>query len=246
MAVAGFGGRVEGVHAVAAALAAGRVEKLSIARARRASPELAPLLAAAAEAGVALEVVDDLGSLATTDAPQGVVASARAIPYVDLRTAVAACDPAAVIVLDHVEDPRNVGAIARSAVAGGFRAMVVPTRRAAPLGATALKAAAGAFEHLAVVSVSSIADAVARLRDLDVWVVGLTADGAQSLMDLELLGAPVAIVLGAEGSGLSRLVSERVDLTVSIPLAGPVESLNVSVAAALAIFEAARVRGRAS
>ena len=242
MARAGIGDRVEGTHAVSAAVAAGRVTKLMV-DAARSDPEITALIAAAEANGAEVELVADIASLALTDAPQGVVAHAEPIRPVDLATAVATTDPAALVVLDHLEDPRNVGAVARSAVAAGIRALVVPSRRAAPLGATAFKAAAGAFEHLSIAMVSSVADTVAKLRDLGVWVVGLDAGGERSIFGLDLLAEPVALVVGAEGGGLSRLVAERADLVVSIPHAGPAESLNASVAASLAMYEVARTRG---
>ncbi|MDH3470536.1 MAG: 23S rRNA (guanosine(2251)-2'-O)-methyltransferase RlmB, partial [Acidimicrobiia bacterium] len=179
MARAGIGDRVEGTHAVSAAVAAGRVTKLMV-DAARSDPEITALIAAAEANGAEVELVADIASLALTDAPQGVVAHAEPITPVDLATAVATTDPAALVVLDHLEDPRNVGAVARSAVAAGIRALVVPSRRAAPLGATAFKAAAGAFEHLSIAMVSSVADTVAKLRDLGVWVVGLDAGGERS------------------------------------------------------------------
>jgi 23S rRNA (guanosine2251-2'-O)-methyltransferase len=121
-------------------------------------------------------------------------------------------------------------------------ALVIPEHRAAPLEATAFKAAAGALEHLPVVIASSIAGVVDALRRLEVWTVGLDAGSERSLFGLDLLAEPVAVVVGAEGAGLSRLVRERVDVLASLPLFGPVESLNASVAAALAVFEVARVR----
>ena len=120
---------------------------------------------------------------------------------------------------------------------------MIPEHKAAPLEATAFKAAAGAFEHLAVAEVSSIANTVEALKKLNVWTVGLDADGKQSIFGLALLSEPVAIIVGAEGGGLSRLVHDRVDVVASIPIHGPVESLNASVAAALAVYEVARVRG---
>ena len=119
---------------------------------------------------------------------------------------------------------------------------MVPEHRSAPLEATAFKAAAGALEHLAVVMVSSIANAVDALKRLEVWTVGLDSGGDRSLFGLDLLAGPVAVVVGAEGAGLSRLVAERVDLIAAIPIRPPVESLNASVAAALAAYEIARTR----
>ena len=151
--------------------------------------------------------------------------------------------PAALLVLDHLEDPRNVGAIARSAVAAGMGALVVPEHRAAPLEATAFKAAAGAFEHLVVAPVSSVANAVAHAEEG--WGCGRSASTPTATAHCSAWTCstePVAVVVGAEGEGLSRLVRERCDVIAGIPIDPRVESLNASVAAALAVFEVARVR----
>jgi 23S rRNA (guanosine2251-2'-O)-methyltransferase len=244
MARAGTGARgtvVEGLHAVAAALEADRVESLVVDR--RSLGSLGALIAAADARGVPHRVVDDLAARAATTAPQGVIATCRPLPEGTLDEAVAAVSPAAIMVLDHVVDPRNVGAVARSAVAAGIGGLVISGRRAAPLSPAAFKAAAGALEHVVVVEVSSVAAAVDDLKRRDVWTVGLDADGDQALFGLGLLTEPVAVVIGAEGEGLGRLVRDRVDVVASIPIIGPVESLNVSVAAALAAYEVARVRG---
>ncbi len=243
MAPAGIGDRLEGYHAVAAAVAAGRVTHLQVESSRLRRPAYADLAVAARETGATVLEVDDVRSEAVTEAPQGLVARARPISTVTLEAAVARIDPAALLVLDRVEDPRNVGAIARSALAAGVRSLVMATRRAAPLSATAFKAAAGAFEAIDVVTVGSVASALGTLRRAGVWLVGLDAAGGSSLFGCELLTGPVALVVGAEGRGLSRLVAERVDSRVRIPLAPGVESLNAGVAAALAVFELARMRG---
>lgn len=243
MARAGIGRSLEGVHAVSAALHAGRVEALKVEEARLAHPDVAALVALAGRGSVPVDVVEDVRAGATTTAPQGVVATARPLETLGLEEAVARHDPAALLVIDRAEDPRNVGAAVRSAAAAGIGAVVLSERRAAPLGPTAFKAAAGAFEHVGVVVVSSIADAVARLRRLGVWVVGLDAGAPTSLFGLDGLVEPVAIVVGAEANGLSRLVAERADELVRIPLAAGIESLNASVAAAVAVFEVARARG---
>jgi len=240
MAPAGIGAEVEGVHAVLAAIAAGRATRVAVEASRRST--LSDLMLAAQSSGATVSIVPDLGDLAATSAPQGVVARCRPIEPVSLKIAVERASPATLVVLDHLEDPRNVGAVARTAVAAGFSGIVMSHRRAAPLGATAFKAAAGAFEHLDLALVSSIANAVEDLRRLGVWSVGLDAGGDQTLFGLGLFTEPVAIVIGAEGAGLSRLVAERVDTVVSIPVNDNVESLNASVAAALALFEVKRVR----
>jgi 23S rRNA (guanosine2251-2'-O)-methyltransferase len=145
-------------------------------------------------------------------------------------------------VLDHVVDPHNLGAIARSVMAAGLSGLVLPGRRAAPLSAAAFKSAAGALETVPVARVNSIADTLGRLRRLGLWSVGLDQAADQPLWGLSLLTEPVALVVGEEGGGLSQLVASRVEVRVRIPMAGPAESLNASVAAALAAFEVARVR----
>lgn len=239
MAPAGYGDRVEGTHAVTAALKAGRVERLYVESQRRQG--LADLLDQIDPDRVSY--VDDVRDRADTRAPQGVVAKCR--PLAPSTLEALAGEDAGLLVLDHIEDPQNLGAIARSARAAGATGLVMSSRRAAPLSAAAFKAAAGALESLPVAIVGSIPEALSRLEALGVWVVGLDAAGEQSLFGLDLLTEPVAIVIGAEGSGLATLTSKRCDLIVSIPMAAGAESLNASVSAALAVFEIMRVRARA-
>ncbi len=243
MAPAGIGSDVEGIHAVAACVEAGRARRLRVERGRLGEPLVADIVDRARAGGVGVEVVDDARVHATTTAPQGLVARCDPIEPISLEDAAAAPGIAALVVLDHVVDPRNVGAIARSAVACGMGGLVVAADRAAPLGATAFKAAAGALERLPVTVVTSVAEAVRRLEDLGVWTVALDGRAERSLLGLGLLAEPVALVVGAEGRGLSRLVAERVSVLARLPLAGDVESLNASVAASLAMYELARMRG---
>ncbi len=243
MASAGIGDRVEGVHAVGAAVAAGRVRRLTVERSRLRDQEIAALVQEARAAGCEIVEVDDVSEFAVTQAPQGLVAEATPLPRADIADLVPEAGSAAILVLDHLQDPRNLGAIARTAVAAGFGGLVVPTRRAAPVGATAFKAAAGALEHLQLATVSSIASALDRLRAMDVWLVGLDAHGERSIFGLDLLKEPVALVVGAEARGLGRLVRDKVDVVASIPHVGSIESLNASVAASLAMYELARMRG---
>ncbi len=237
MVPAGIGTELEGVHAVEAALDAGRVVAIEVltSRVRR----LAGLLDRARARGVDVAIVNQIESV--TDAPQGIKAVAKPLRTYDLDELVEPA-PAALVVLDHLQDPHNVGAIGRSALAAGMTGFVVSDRRAAPLQATAFKAAAGAFERLRVCVHSSIADAVVRLQQAGIWVVGLGADAETPLFGLSLLTEPVALAVGAEGAGLSRLVRDRSDVIVRIPMDPSVESLNASVAATLAMFEVGRVR----
>ena len=237
MARAGIGSSVEGVNAVRAALAAGRARVIHIERGRRDLGELREL---GESAGAEVRLVDDARDLASTDRPQGVVAECH--PISTVRIDDLAGPGALLVVLDHLTDPRNVGAIARSALAFGSTGLVISDRRAAPLGAVAFKAAAGALESIPVAMVKSVGDAVDRLKQADVWTVGLDSTGSVDIGDVNVLSEPVAVVVGEEGSGLSRLVAERVDVLASIPMAGSAESLNASVAAAVALYECARAR----
>ncbi|MGH8944659.1 MAG: TrmH family RNA methyltransferase [Acidimicrobiia bacterium] len=240
MAPAGYGNRVEGLHAVAAAAEAGRVRRLFVERRRGVTAELERIIALVP--ATAVTMIDDIGEVAIIDGSQGVAADCTPIAPVELGDL--AGPEAALLILDHLEDPHNVGATARSARAAGMTGLVISSRRAAPLSALAFKAAAGALETLPVAVVSSIPEAMSRLRDMGVWLIGLSADAQESLFGLDLLTEPVAVMIGAEGAGLSRLAAERCDVLASIPMAGGTESLNASVSAALASFEIMRVRQR--
>ncbi len=236
----GIGHSLEGVHAVAAAVAAGRVARLTVEEGRMNRPPIQSLVEAARGSGAAIEFVRSVADLAVTDAPQGILAEARPIPTWPIDD-LAALDNPALLVLDRVEDPHNLGAIARSAAAAGMSGLVASHTRAAPFSATAFKAAAGALERLPVALVGSVASALERLARRRVWTVGLSAEGADSLFGLSLLDQPCAVVVGAEGAGLSNLVSDRCDVLASIPMMSG-ESLNASVAAAVACYEVMRVR----
>lgn len=238
MAPAGYGNRVEGLHAVRAAAEAGRVEELFVDKGRSSRSDVGEIIELVGHDRAC--VVDDIRDLASSEAPQGVMAECVPRPFVELDSLAGA--DAALLVLDHLEDPQNVGAIARSAVAAGVSGLVISTRRAAPLSPSAFKAAAGALESLKVAGVGSIPEAMARLKDRGVWMVGLDAAADVSLFGLGLFTEAVGVVVGAEGKGPSELVSKRCDILVSIPMAGSTESLNASVSAALASFEIMRVR----
>lgn len=242
MAPAGYGDRVEGAHAVHAAARSGRVRRLWVEKGRIGRPEIDSIVELVEPGAVSL--VEDVRRLATTGAPQGVLAECDPLQPVTLEMMRDATD--AVMVLDHVEDPQNLGAVARSIRAAGVGGLVVSSRRSAPLSAAAFKAAAGALEELPVAVVGSIPEALRRLNGLGLWVVGLDAKATTPLFDLDLLTEPVALVVGAEGRGLARLVAGRCDLLVSVPMAAAAESLNASVTAALAAFEVMRVRSRSA
>jgi len=188
-----------------------------------------------------------LDAEARSEAPQGVLAKAAPIEEADLDDLARGGRGTApfLVLVDGVTDPGNLGAILRSADGAGATGVVLPRHRAVHITPTTAKAAAGAIEHVPIAVVSGLASAVERLRKAHLWVVGLDDAAARSLFSLgETAREPIALVLGAEGSGLSRLVRERCDLVVSIPMRGRLSSLNVSAAAALGCYEVARHRGR--
>jgi 23S rRNA (guanosine2251-2'-O)-methyltransferase len=174
---------------------------------------------------------------------QGIVAELDAPRDYSLRDLVeaAAPSPPLIVVLDGVEDPHNVGAILRTVDAAGAHGVVRQARHAAPLDGVVAKASAGAAAHARIATEVNIARAIEELKTLGVWTVGL-AGGAPESYDAVDFTLPTAVVLGAEGTGLRRLVQERCDRLVSIPMRGAVASLNVSVAAGVVLFEAARQR----
>ncbi|MGH8915821.1 MAG: TrmH family RNA methyltransferase [Acidimicrobiia bacterium] len=242
MAPAGYGNRVEGLHAVAAAVEAGRVRRLWVESGRLRRPEVRSIMDGFERQEVS--VVEDVRSLAETDAPQGLIADC--IPIAPIPLDRLAGGGAAIMVLDHIEDPHNVGAIARSSLAAGMTGMMISAKRQAPLSAAAFKTAAGALEKMPVAVVGSIAEALNRLKAVGVWIVGLEPSATSSLFGLEILTEPVAVVIGAEGAGLGVLTARRCDVLASIAMAGATDSLNASVSAALACFEIMRVRRDAS
>ena len=236
---------VAGVHPVRELLVARRrLRQVVIAEdaERGALTDLADLAAAA---GVTVERAprDKLDVLAQGVVHQGVVALAPPFPYRSLSQLVPTHEPAFLVAVDGVTDPHNVGSIARSAEGAGAHGLVLPERRAAGVTIAAEKAAAGAFAHLPVAQVTNLPRALGALGEQGVWSVGLAEDGEQSLWECDLLTSPVVLVIGSEGVGLSRLVRERCDVRVRIPLRGAISSLNASVAAALALFETSRRRG---
>jgi 23S rRNA (guanosine2251-2'-O)-methyltransferase len=174
-----------------------------------------------------------LDRLAGTSAHQGVVAMAAAQRYADLD-GVASCEM--LVVLDGVEDPHNLGAIIRTAHAAGAGAVVIPERRAAGVTDVVAKAAAGALEHLPVVRVTNINRALEELKQRGFWIYGLDERGAETYDQMEY-ASPAAVVLGGEGKGLHEQVRKHCDALVRIPVAGPISSLNVSVAAGVMLFE---------
>jgi 23S rRNA (guanosine2251-2'-O)-methyltransferase len=183
---------------------------------------------------------EELTRLAGSPDHQGVVAAVDPYPYADTEELLT--QPASLIVaLDQVQDPHNLGAVARSAEVAGASGLVIPSRRSASVTAAAAKASAGAVEHLPIAQVTNLADWLLRAKDAGAWIYGADAAAQTSYVDADLTGK-VVLVLGSEGAGLRRLVAERCDVLVSIPVQGRVDSLNVSASAAVLLFEAVRQR----
>lgn len=198
----------------------------------------------AEEGGVRVQVKPEreLTEAAGTRDHQGVLAWAEPYRYADAYELASAERPL-LACLDQVTDPQNLGAVCRNVDGAGATGVVVPAHRSATVTAAVCRASAGAVEHVAVAVVTNLARYLAEVKGLDLWVYGAAAgDGATSMWEADLSGG-VALVLGAEGKGLRPLVRKRCDALVSIPQLGRVESLNVSVAAGLLLYEARRQRG---
>ncbi len=238
-----------GLHAVAAALKRepGNLDVIWVERRRR-DLRMRALLEEAKRRGVTIHPLErpELDQMSQGGRHQGVVARRTATSPVhseaDLADILAAAQgPALVLVLDGVQDPHNLGACLRSADAAGVQAVVTPVDRAVGLTATVRKVACGAAEMVPVVRVTNLARALRYLQQQGLWIVGADGEAEASLYDIDLTG-PVAIVLGAEGKGLRRLTRELCDRLAAVPMAGTTESLNVSVATGVFLFEARRQR----
>jgi 23S rRNA (guanosine2251-2'-O)-methyltransferase len=246
----GLGGeQVEGHHAVHELLAAGRrlTHRVWVVGAHSTSDSIAPLVQLAQDLGVNVlfKTADDLMQVARTGAPQGVIAWADPVVPVPLGFLIAPNAPGRphfLLVLDGVTDPGNFGSLLRSAACAGVAGVVVAHHRSAALTPAAVKAAAGAVEHVPISVVPGIPAALQQLTKAGIWSVGLDPDGKEDLWRSTLLDGSVAVVLGSEGRGLSQLVRQRCDLLARIPQSGPLASLNVAAAGAVACFEVARQR----
>lgn len=250
----GLGGeQVEGRQAVRELLIAQRrkVHEIWISAELQETEAVEDIQALAAANRVPIQYVARrrLETTARSEAPQGVLAMAEPLQEADLAQFLRrrGPNPPFLVAVDGVTDPGNLGAIIRSCDGAGVNAVIVPRHRAVHVTPTVAKASAGAIEHMPIVVVSGLPSTLQRLRDAGIWVIGLDDAADHSLFEIEDLATDaVCVVLGAEGAGLSRLVRERCDLIVSIPMLGRLSSLNVSAAAALATYEVSRHRSSRS
>lgn len=240
---------MEGRRAVLELLAAGRrrVRDVWISEAAALSPPLREISELARERGVPVRTVARarLDATARTEAPQGVVAHAEPLAEADLDDlclAPAGGPAPFLLAFDGITDPHNLGALIRTAACAGATGAVLTQHRSAHVTPTVAKVAAGGIEHLPLAIVAGLPAALARMGKAGVWVVGLDPEAERSVFDLTLATEPLALVLGAEGAGLSRLARERCDMVVSIPRSGGPGSLNVSAAGAVACYEVVRRR----
>ncbi len=237
---------IYGINPVMEALHAKRVSLIRVSP--RADDRLTQVVRLAEALGVPVQrmSVDELDRLAAVarHRHQGVIGEVTGATSYSVEDLVIAAKAAPlIVVLDSIEDPHNVGAILRTVDAAGGDGVVRQSRHAARLDGAAAKASAGAVAHVKIAEVVNIARAVDILKDSGVWTVGLDGGAARRYDEVDFT-LPTAIVVGAEGTGLRRLVKERCDWLVAIPMAGHVQSLNVSVAAGIALFEAVRQRAR--
>jgi len=236
------GEQVEGRRAVLELVRAGKraVRAVYVSNAAASDERVAEIME---RAGNVARIVtpDRIERLARSDVHQGVVATAAPLRAADLDELTSA--PGAFLVaLDGITDPRNFGAILRSAETAGATGVIVPRHRAAHVTPVVAKAAAGAIEYLPIALVGGIPNALERSARAGCWTVGLDERGDRTLYELDLADQPIVVVLGAEGKGLARLTRERCDVLVRIPVYGQVPSLNVAAAATLACHEIARRR----
>lgn len=240
-------GVIEGRNAVIEALRAGvAIDKIYIARGDT-DAALGHIASAAREKGVVVVDADrrKLDAMSRTHSHQGVIALAAVRQYASVEDILAAArekgEPPLIVVCDELSDPHNLGAVIRTAECAGAHGVIIPKRRSAGLTAVVAKTSAGAVAYLPVARVANLTALLEQLKRQGVWIFGAAADGDTALYDADLKG-PAAIVIGSEGSGMSRLVAENCDFKVSIPMKGQINSLNASAAAAVLIYEAVRQR----
>jgi 23S rRNA (guanosine2251-2'-O)-methyltransferase len=237
---------IAGRNPVKEALRSGRpINKIMIAEGVLTGP-LLEIFAAARAGSIPVQKVERqrLEKFAPGTAHQGVLAFLAAKEYVevdDILEGVSPGEAPLLIILDEISDPHNLGAILRSADAAGAHGVVIPRRRSAPLTPTVAKASAGAIEYVKVARVANLPQTIEGLKKKGLWIIGAEANGEDLYWDAKLDG-PLALVIGGEGKGLGRLVKERCDSIVRLPMNGQVNSLNASVAAALLVYEVLRQR----
>jgi 23S rRNA (guanosine2251-2'-O)-methyltransferase len=237
-----------GRQPVLEAIRSGRARSIVLVRSPKRSSVVDEIQSAAAQAGVPVRQgqAEDIARLVPDAVAQGVAARA-VIPFhtsaADLLDTLPAGQTPFILALDQVQDPHNLGALVRSAVAAGAHGVLFPAHRSAPLSGTVAKVSAGTIFHIEIAQVTNLTQGLADLRDAGVWSVGLEMETRATIYDVDLT-VPLCLVVGSEGEGLRRLTRERCDLLAKLPMPGRAESLNASVAGGIALFEVVRQRTR--
>ncbi|SDZ25440.1 23S rRNA (guanosine2251-2'-O)-methyltransferase [Proteiniborus ethanoligenes] len=240
-------GYVEGRNPVIEAIRGGReIDKILIAKGSE-QGSINKIIGMAKDKKIVIQYVEKakLDSMSETKAHQGVIALVTPYSYVEVDDIIKAAedkneDPF-IIILDEIEDPHNLGAIIRTAECGGAHGVIIPKRRAVGLTPVVIKSSAGAVEHMNIAKVSNIASTIEELKKRGIWIYGADMEGKHDYFQKDLTG-PIAIVIGSEGKGIGRLIKEKCDFLVKIPMKGKVSSLNASVAASVMMYEVLRQR----
>ena len=239
--------KIEGRNPVMEALRSGReIDKILIAKGTRGG-SLIKILGKAKDKGIPIQYVErqKIDEMSESNAHQGIVAIVAAHKYVHFEDIIEGAkksggDPL-ILILDKITDPHNLGSIIRTADAVGADGIIIPKRHSVGLTAVVAKSSAGAIEYVPVAKVSNIAQTIDRIKEKGIWVAGAHMDGEKEHYNTDLRG-PLALVIGSEGSGISRLIKEKCDFLVRLPMVGKISSLNASVAAAVLMYEVFRQR----
>ncbi len=197
--------------------------------------------------GVKCRIVEkgEIERLAQTSHHQGIAGVLAEFKYADIEDILerwkSSEEKALILILDCIQDPQNLGSLIRTADAAGVHGVIIPKDRAAEVTAAVVKVSAGAIEHMLISRVTNIADTILKLKEAGLWIIGIEAGGGQDIYSFDM-NTDLAIVIGSEGKGIRRLVKERCDVCLSIPMKGSISSLNASVAGGIALFEALRKR----
>lgn len=239
--------RIEGRNPVMEALKSGReIDKILIAKGTEGG-SLIKIIGKAKDKGITIQYVErqKINEMSKSKAHQGIIALVAAYEYVNLEDVIENArnkdkDPF-ILILDEIMDPHNLGSIMRTADAVGVDGIIIPKRRSVGLTAVVAKSSAGAIEYVPVVKVSNIAQTIDKIKKENIWIAGADMDGEKEHYNTDLKG-PLALVIGNEGKGISRLIKEKCDFLVKLPMVGKVSSLNASVAAAVLMYEVFRQR----
>lgn len=239
--------KIEGRNPVMEALKAEReIDKILVAKGA-AEGSIHKIVGIAKERGIPIQYVErqKLDQLSESHVHQGIIAFAAAHAYVDvediLKKAEEKGEDPFLVILDEITDPHNLGSVIRTANAAGVHGVIIPKRRAVGLTAVVAKTSAGAIEYVPVAKVSNLAQTIDRLKERGLWIIGADMDGEKAYYESDLTGK-IALVIGSEGKGIGRLIKEKCDFIIHIPMKGEVGSLNASVAAAILMYEAMKQR----